>query len=70
MGPPREHGGKTLYSSLSPNGALAATPACAAKGVIGADQQTCLDYVQSKRDGSGDTHLYWLVTRDARMSIG
>ena len=29
-----------------------------------------MDYVQSKRDGSGDTHLYLLLTRDARVSVG
>ena len=27
-----------------------------------ADQVACVDYVQSKRDGSGDTHLYLLLT--------
>lgn len=58
-----------LYASLEPTGPLATVPACAAKGVIGADQASCVDYVQSKRDGSGDTYLYWLITRDARMSF-
>ena len=57
-----------LYASLEPAGALTAVPACAVKGIIGTDQESCVDYVQSKRDGSGDTYLYWLVTRDARMS--
>ena len=57
-----------LKVSLAPVGPLGEAPPCATKGVIGADQETCVDYVQSKRDGSGDTHLYWLVPRDARMS--
>jgi hypothetical protein len=30
----------------------------------------CVDYVQSKRDGSGDTYLYLLFTEDARVSFG
>jgi hypothetical protein len=37
--------------------------------VIDPGLETCVDYVQSRRDGSGDTHLYWLVPRDARMSF-
>lgn len=57
-----------LQASLEPAGALSPVPACAAKGIIGAAQESCVDYVQSKRDGSGDTYLYWLITRDARMS--
>ena len=40
------------------------------KNTIGADQVACVDYVQSKRDGSGDTYLYLLLTRDARVSVG
>lgn len=58
-----------LKVSLAPDGALRAAPACSAKGVIDEGVETCVDYVQSKRDGSGDTHLYWLVPRDARMSF-
>jgi hypothetical protein len=30
----------------------------------------CVDYVQSKRDGSGDTHLFLLTDRDLRGGIG
>jgi hypothetical protein len=30
----------------------------------------CVDYVQSKRDGSGDTHLYLLTDQDLRGGIG
>ena len=58
-----------LKVSLAPDGALQAAPACNAKGVIDPGVETCIDYVQSRRDGSGDTHLYWLVPRDARMSF-
>ena len=57
-----------LYGSLAKTGPLASLPACPAKGTIGSTQESCVDYVQSKRDGSGDTYLYWLVTRDARTS--
>lgn len=59
----------TLQVSLSGDGALpsSAAPACASKGVVDTGD-FCVDYVQSKRDGSGDTHLYLLLARDARMS--
>lgn len=57
-----------LYASLEPTGALEVVKACAVKGIIGTAQESCVDYVQSKRDGSGDTYLYWLITKDARMS--
>ena len=62
--------GNVLRASLDPTGPLARVLACPAKGTIGSTQESCVDYVQSKRDGSGDTYLYWLVTRDARMSFG
>ena len=68
-----------LRASLDPTGPLSPVPACAVKGVIDPDVtpddptdteiESCVDYVQSKRDGSGDTYLYWLITRDARMSF-
>lgn len=58
-----------LQASLEPTGSLTTAPACSAKGVVDAGLDHCVDYVQSKRDGSGDTYLYWLVTRDARFSI-
>jgi hypothetical protein len=48
--------------------ALAEVQACPRKGTIGATQQVCVDYVQSKRDGSSDTILYLLFTKDARIS--
>jgi hypothetical protein len=61
--------GTVLKVSLAPDGALQPAPACSRKGLIDQRLETCVDYVQSKRDGSGDTHLYWLVPRDARMSF-
>ena len=61
--------GTVLKVSLAPDGPLGAAPPCSAKGVIDPGLETCVDYVQSRRDGSGDTHLYWLVPRDARMSF-
>ena len=53
------------------NAALENVPACAAKGVApGPDAlfAACVDYVQSTRDNAGDTHLWLLFARDARMS--
>jgi hypothetical protein len=61
---------KTLSYSLLGKGALQTAPACPAKGTVGAEQEACVDYVQSKRDGSGDTYLYLLFTKDARVSFG
>ena len=58
-----------LQASLDPIGDLRSEPACGSKGVVVAGLESCVDYVQSKRDGSGDTYLFWLVTRDARFSI-
>lgn len=59
----------TLQASLEPSGPLREAPSCSRKGVVDVGLDHCVDYVQSKRDGSGDTYLYWLVTRDARFSI-
>jgi hypothetical protein len=56
--------------SLSGNGALDTAPACPRKGTVGRTQDVCVDYVQSKRDGSSDTILYLLFTRDLRGGIG
>jgi hypothetical protein len=60
---------KTLWYSLKGNAALGPASACPAKGTVGAEQDACVDYVQSKRDGSGDTYLYLLFTKDARVSV-
>jgi hypothetical protein len=60
-----------LNFTLSGNGTLdQAALACPAKNTIGPDQIACVDYVQSKRDGSGDTHLYLLFAQDMRTSVG
>lgn len=48
-------------------GDLQALLPCAAKGVAPASG-ACVDYVQSTRDNAGDTHLWILFARDARMS--
>ena len=58
-----------VFYSLTATGALAAAPACPAKGTMIADDVPCVDYVQSKRDGSGDTLLYLLFTQDMRGSV-
>ncbi|MGH8893483.1 MAG: hypothetical protein ACRDWY_09285 [Actinomycetes bacterium] len=60
----------TLQVNLAGDGALPSQPApsCAAKGVIQDGLDFCVDYVQSKRDNSGDSHLYLLLARDARAS--
>jgi hypothetical protein len=54
--------------SLDGDGALGSAPACAQKGVQSGPDGFCVDYVQSKRDGSGDTYLYVLLARDMRGS--
>ena len=58
----------SLQVNLAPTGALTTSPACLSKGVMTGPHGHCVDYVQSKRDGSGDTYLYLLITRDARTS--
>lgn len=64
-----------LNFTLDGNGALGDVPECPAKGTVGTeangeDQRACIDYVQSKRDGAGDTHLYLLFPHDLRGSVG
>ena len=59
-----------VYYSLSGNGALASVPPCPGKNTVGSGQAMCVDYVQSQRDGSGDTYLYILFTHDARVGMG
>jgi len=64
----------TVIYSLGGNSALTAAGPCPAKGTMGTDENgvgvPCVDYVQSKRDGSGDTHLFLLTDRDLRGGIG
>ncbi|HEV2796718.1 MAG TPA: hypothetical protein VGV65_03790, partial [Nocardioides sp.] len=62
--------GLTVLYSLKGNDPLAAPGACPAKGVMAEAGKACIDYVQSKRDGSGDTHLFLLTDRDIRTGIG
>ncbi len=59
-----------LTYSMNGNGALQAAGPCPGKGRTGSDGTPCVDYVQSKRDGSGDTHLYLLTPQDMRVGIG
>jgi hypothetical protein len=60
---------KVLNYALGGDDALTRAPACPAKGTVGAEP-ACVDYVQSQRDNSGDTFLYLLFVRDARVSVG
>jgi hypothetical protein len=62
--------GLTVLFSLNGNDPLGAPEACPAKGVMATPGEPCVDYVQSKRDGSGDTHLFLLTDRDIRTGIG
>jgi hypothetical protein len=59
-----------LSFSLNGNDALATAEDCPAKATVGPGQDACVDYVQSQRDGSGDTLLYLLFTKDMRGSVG
>ena len=60
----------TVLFSLKGNDPLGAPLPCPAKGVMATPGEPCVDYVQSKRDGSGDTHLFLLTDRDIRTGIG
>jgi hypothetical protein len=59
----------TVGWSLSGNGVLVDALACPAKNTMAAEHTPCVDYVQSKRDGAGDTHLYLLTDGDLRGGI-
>jgi hypothetical protein len=60
---------KVIYS-LGGNSSLTAAAACPAKNTMASAGVPCVDYVQSKRDGSGDTHFYLLTDQDLRGGIG
>jgi hypothetical protein len=60
----------TILYSLSGNGALTRADPCPAKNTMAAPRMPCVDYVQSKRDGSADTHLVLLTDVDIRTGIG
>ena len=53
---------------LTNAGPLVSLDDCPAKGVLGADQDACLDTVQSKRDGAGDLYSVILFDHDIRSS--
>jgi hypothetical protein len=56
-----------LYVELSPGSGAVKAPDCPDKGLVGSDQQFCVDYVQSTRDNAGDTFLHLLFTVDAKV---
>jgi hypothetical protein len=57
---------KLSYSILG-DAALQLAPVCAVKGTVGpAPEVACIDYVNSHRDGSGDTLLYLNFVQDLR----
>ena len=60
----------TVRFSQAATGTLEQAEPCPAKRTLGDGQAACVDYVQSTRDGSGDTLLYLLFTQDMRGSIG
>lgn len=62
--------GLTVTYSLGGDASLVAAGPCPAKNTMAAAGTPCVDYVQSKRDGSGDTHLYLLFDQDMRTSVG
>ncbi len=59
----------TALWSQSATGPLQPAPACPAKGIIGADQDFCTDWVSSTRDRAGDLHLVVLFLQDVRGAI-
>lgn len=60
----------TVGWSLAGNGALTDALPCPAKNTMATERTPCVDYVQSKRDGAGDTYLYLLTDGDLRGGIG
>ena len=59
----------SLIYTLDNTGALdKPTEPCPTKGVVGPDQQVCVDYVQSKRS-QGDLYMYLLFAIDLRASF-
>ncbi len=62
--------GRTVMYSLRGNSPLVAADPCPSKSTMATAGVPCVDYVQSKRDGAGDTHLYLLTDQDIRTGIG
>ena len=56
-----------LSVNLAPDDPAVPAEECPAKGVVGADQEFCVDYVQSTRSNAGDTYLYLLFVVDAKV---
>jgi hypothetical protein len=59
--------GLTVAYSLLGDGPLTDALPCPAKNTMAEVGVPCVDYVQSKRDGSGDTHMYLVTDRDIRV---
>ena len=59
----------TVLWSQTATGELMTTPICPAKGLVGADQEYCVDTVSSSRDNAGDLRLIVLFLRDVRGTI-
>jgi hypothetical protein len=59
----------TAKIALTSSGALANSPACPSKGVLGTDQHFCTDYVSSNRDNAGDLILDVLFDIDMRGTM-
>jgi hypothetical protein len=53
---------------LTDTGAFTTLADCPAKGVLGADQDACVDPVQSTKDNAGDVYTYILFVHDIRGS--
>jgi hypothetical protein len=53
---------------LTDSGALAPLDNCPAKGLVGANQDACVDAVQSTKDNAGDVYTYILFVHDIRIS--
>jgi hypothetical protein len=56
-----------LYTFDNDGDLLKEAGPCPSKGVIGANQEVCVDYVQSKRQ-NGDLYSYLLFDYDLRAS--
>ncbi|RYP87274.1 hypothetical protein EKO23_06660 [Nocardioides guangzhouensis] len=57
-----------VVADLTNSGDLMPVFDCPAKGLLGDDQQACLDTVQSKRDNAGDLYSVILFDHDIRAS--
>jgi hypothetical protein len=53
---------------LNDSGTFTTLANCPAKGVVGADQEACVDSVQSTKDNAGDVYTYVLFVHDIRIT--